>query len=400
MDNNYDVIIVGGGMVGASLALALKQSNLKIALIEAFSVKLDQQPSYDDRGIALSYGSQRIFETMGLWPKLAAHSTTISDIHISDRGHFGATRLSANQEGVPALGQVILARAMGQVFNQAMLEQQNLDLICPAQVTELEQREDHVILKLNDEQKLSSKLIVAADGANSTIRRLLKLAVTENDYQQVAITANISTERPHLGKAFERFSESGPVALLPMSDNRSSLIWTVNAGEDTELLELADQDFLNRLQAHFGYRLGKLTQVGQRGSFPLKLTQTQQPVQHRIVFIGNAAHNLHPIAGQGFNLGLRDVAVLADKLNSGYTDCGDAELLHDYQQWQQDDQDTVIKTTNLLVDLFSNNNTILGYARGAGLAILDILPRTKSHIAQSSMGLSNKQSRLARGITL
>ncbi len=400
MNNHYDVIIVGGGMVGASLALALKQSDLKIALIEAFSVKLDQQPSYDDRGIALSYGSQRIFETMGLWSKLAPYSTTISDIHISDRGHFGATRLSAKQEGVPALGQVILARAMGQVFNQAMLEQENLDLICPANVTELEQTEQHVIISLNDGQQLSANLIVAADGANSTIRRLLNLAVTENDYQQVAITANISTERPHLGKAFERFAETGPVALLPMSDNRSSLIWTVNTGEETELLELSDQDFLNRLQVHFGYRLGKLTQVGQRGSFPLKMTQTQQPVQQRIVFIGNAAHNLHPIAGQGFNLGLRDVAVLADKLCSTYADCGDPELLHDYQRWQQSDQDTVIKTTDLLVNLFSNDNALLGHARGAGLALLDILPRTKSHIAQSSMGLANKQSRLARGIDL
>lgn len=400
MNNHYDVIIVGGGMVGASLALALKQSDLKIALIEAFSVKLDQQPSYDDRGIALSYGSQRIFETMGLWSKLAAHSTSISDIHISDRGHFGATRLSAKQEGVPALGQVILARAMGQVFNQAMLEQENLDLICPANVTELEQTEQHVIISLSDGQQLSANLIVAADGANSTIRRLLNLAVTENDYQQVAITANISTERPHLGKAFERFSETGPVALLPMSDNRSSLIWTVNTGDETELLKLSDQDFLDRLQAHFGYRLGKLTQVGQRGSFPLKMTQTQQPVQQRIVFIGNAAHNLHPIAGQGFNLGLRDVAVLADKLCSPYADCGDAKLLHDYQQWQQGDQDTVIKTTDLLVNLFSNDNAFLGHARGAGLALLDILPRTKSHIAKSSMGLANKQSRLARGIDL
>jgi 2-octaprenyl-6-methoxyphenol hydroxylase len=289
---------------------------------------------------------------------------------------------------------------MGQVFNQAMLEQQNLDLICPANVTELEHYDEHIGITLNDGQQLSANLIVAADGANSTIRRLLDLAVTERDYQQVAITANISTERPHLGKAFERFTESGPVALLPMSDNRSSLIWTVNSGQETELLALPDQDFLERLQAHFGYRLGKLTQVGQRGSFPLKMTQTQQPVQQRTVFIGNAAHNLHPIAGQGFNLGLRDVAVLADKLSCGYADCGDAELLHDYQAWQQSDQDNVIRTTDLLVTLFSNDNPILGHARGVGLALLDILPRTKGHLAQRSMGLSSKQARLARGIPL
>ncbi len=397
---DYDLIIVGGGMVGASLAYALKTSPLKIALIEAFNVKTNQQPSYDDRGIALSYGSQRIFETMGLWSQLAPHSTAITDIHISDRGHFGATRLSAQTENIPALGQVILARAMGQVLNQAMSEHETLDMMCPNRVTALEQQADAVELTLDDDRKLTAKLIVAADGANSTIRSLLALSVTEQAYQQTAITANINTERPHNGRAYERFTEHGPIALLPMPDQRCSLIWTVKSGDETANNALDDSAFLKQLQSEFGYRLGKFTQVGKRGHFPLKLTQTDQPIQDRIVFVGNAAHNLHPIAGQGFNLGLRDVVALSDVLIDEAKDCGDARLLHDYQQWQQGDQDTVIKATDRLVRLFSNNNPILGHGRSAGLMVLDLIPPAKHWLAQKSMGLGKRQPRLARGISL
>jgi len=397
---DYDIIIVGGGMVGASFAYALKNSAHKIALIEAFDFKTTQQPSYDDRGIALSYGSQRILDTMGLWQQLAPHSTAISDIHISDRGLFGATRLSAQQENVPALGQVILARAMGKVLNQAMSENTTLDILCPNKVIALNHQSNQVELTLDDDRKITSKLIVAADGANSTIRRLLDLSVTEQEYQQTAITANISTERLHHNRAFERFTEHGPIALLPMPDNRCSLIWTVKTGDETAINDLDDTAFLARLQTEFGYRLGQFTQVGKRGHYPLKLTQTDQPIQNRIVFVGNAAHNLHPIAGQGFNLGLRDVIALADVLVDETEDCGIPKHLHDYQQWQQRDQDNVIKATNLLVRLFSNNNPVLGHGRSAGLIALDLIPPAKHWLAKKSMGLGKKQPRLARGIAL
>ncbi len=401
----YDLIIVGGGMVGASLAYALKNTSFNIALVEAFNFSFDQQPNYDDRGIALAYGSQRIFETMGLWAQLAQHATAITDIHISDRGHFGVTRLSAQKENVPALGQVITARAMGQVLNRAISQQTNLDVISPAKVTELAQSETSVELTLDSGEKLVSKLVVAADGGHSTIRHLLALGAFEHDYQQTAITANISTERSHQGRAFERFTETGPIALLPMSDQasnkRSSLVWTVKTGDETDILALSDQDFLATLQQRFGYRLGKFVRVGQRNSYPLKLIHSDQPVQHRIVLIGNAAHSLHPIAGQGFNLGLRDVAALADVLVSpDNVDCGNARLLHDYKLWRQTDQDNVIKATTSLVNIFSNDNFLLGHARGASLTLLDIVPPAKHMIARSSMGLTGKQPRLARGITL
>ncbi|MFW5451689.1 MAG: 2-octaprenyl-6-methoxyphenyl hydroxylase [Methylophagaceae bacterium] len=397
---DFDLIIVGGGMVGASLACALKNSDLKIAIIEAFPANSAQQPSYDDRAIALAYGSQRIFESIGLWTQLASHSTVITDIHVSDRGHFGVTRLSAQTENVPALGQVITARSMGTVLTQALEKQENIEFICPAKVINLRQHPDHVAVTLDNEREISAELIVAADGANSTIKHLLDLGSLEHNYNQTAITANITPERAHNGRAFERFTDSGPIALLPMSDNRCSLVWTVKTGDETEILSLSEQDFLSRLQERFGFRLGKLLKVGQRNSYPLKLVQADQPIQHRVVLIGNAAHSLHPIAGQGFNLGLRDVAALADVLIDNHEDCGDSRLLHDYKKWRQQDQDNVINNTNTLVMLFSNDNPVLGHLRGAGLTLVDTLPVAKHWLAQKSMGLDRKQPRLARGIKL
>lgn len=397
---DFDLVIVGGGMVGASLACALKNTTLRIALIEAFKPDSQQQPSYDDRGIALSYGSQRIFEAMGLWEQLKSYTSPISDIHVSDRGHFGVTRLSAKDEKVPALGQVITARLMGHVLQQAISQQENLTVICPASVQGLNQYEGHAELTLDNGQSLSSKLIVAADGAQSTLRQLLGLGALEHDYQQTAITANISTERAHNGRAFERFTDTGPIAFLPMPDNRSSIVWTVKRGNEAALLELSDHDFLAQLQDRFGYRLGKLIKVGQRNSYPLKLMQADQPIQQRVVLIGNAAHSLHPIAGQGFNLGLRDVAALADVLSDEMKDCGDSRLLHEYRQWRQTDQDTVIENTSILVSLFSNSNPILGHARGAGLTLMDIIPPAKHWLAKQSMGLNRKQPKLGRGISI
>lgn len=397
---DFDILIVGGGMVGASLAHALKNTSLNIAIIEAFSPDSTQQPSYDDRGIALAHGSQRIFEAMGLWPQLAPYCTAITDIHVSDRGHFGITRLSAKKEKVAALGHVITARSMGIVLNQAIQQQDNLQIFSPNSVTSLIQNPDDVELTLKEGQKLTAKLIVAADGAQSTIRQLLELGALTHDYQQTAITANITPEQAHNGRAFERFTDAGPIALLPMSDRRCSLVWTVKTGDEIDILKLSDNEFLAQLQDRFGYRLGKLTHVGQRQSYPLKLMQADQPIQHRVVLIGNAAHSLHPIAGQGFNLGLRDVAALADVLSNQPQDCGDPRLLHDYAQWRTQDQDNVIASTGFLVNLFSNNNPILGHFRGAGLAIVDAFPPAKHWLAKKSMGLAGKQTKLGRGLPL
>lgn len=400
MAADYDVLIVGAGMVGISLALALKDTPLKIGLIESQAVESDSQPSFDDRGIALSYGSQRIFETLKLWPALAKQATPILDIHISDRGHFGATRLSAQKAAVPALGQVLTAKQLGQQLNNALQQATAIQLLSPVTVTALKTAVDQVTVSLSDGQTLSCKLLVAADGQHSTIRQLLNLDSWQRDYQQTAVTANVTTEKPHLNRAFERFTDTGPLALLPMSDNRSSLVWTVKRGDEDDLLSLSDADFLQALQQRFGFRLGHFTRVGKRSSYPLGLMQTDATIQPRCVLIGNAAHSLHPIAGQGFNLGLRDVAVLAEVISQHQSDCGSAQSLQAYQNWQLPAQDQVVKATDRLVRLFSNANPLLGHGRSAALAFLDILPPVKQYLCQTSMGLSQKQTRLARGRSL
>lgn len=399
MSTTFDVLIVGGGMVGASLAIALRNSGLRLGLIEAQPLSSNSQPSFDDRGIALSFGSQRIYQSMGLWPDIAPFATAIKHIHISDRGRFGVTRLSAEAQRVPALGQVLTARELGQTLNQHLQRIDSLQLLCPATVTALSQHPNHVDVQLDNGHSVQTRLLVAADGRSSTIRQLLGLDAWQQQYDQVAVTANISTDKAHQGLAYERFTDTGPMALLPMSDKRSSLVWTVRAGQEHELLEASDNEFLSRLQQRFGYRAGRFIRVGQRHSHPLSLMQSDMPVQDRIVFIGNAAHSLHPIAGQGFNLGLRDVAVLADVLHDA-DDCGAMSLLHRYQQWRQQDQDQVVKATDNLVKLFSNDVSLLGHLRGAGLALLDALPPLKQKLADRSMGLGQKQPRLGRGISL
>lgn len=399
MSTTFDVLIVGGGMVGASLAIALRNSGLRLGLIEAQPLSSNSQPSFDDRGIALSFGSQRIYQSMGLWPDIAPFATAIKHIHISDRGRFGVTRLSAETQRVPALGQVLTARELGQTLNQHLQRIDSLQLLCPARVTALTQHPNHVDVQLDNGHSVQTRLLVAADGRSSTIRQLLGLDAWQQQYDQVAVIANISTDKAHQGLAYERFTDTGPMALLPMSDNRSSLVWTVHAGQEQDLLEASDTEFLTRLQQRFGYRAGRFIRVGQRHSHPLSLMQSDMPVQDRIVFIGNAAHSLHPIAGQGFNLGLRDVAVLADVLHDA-EDCGAMSLLHRYQQWRQQDQDQVVKATDNLVKLFSNDVSLLGHLRGAGLALLDALPPLKQKLADRSMGLGQKQPRLGRGISL
>ena len=397
---DFDVLIVGAGMVGSSLALALQNTSLKIGIIEAQNIETDSQPSFDDRGIALSYGSQRIFETLGLWPALKQHATPILDIHISDRGHFGVSRLSAKAAGVPALGQVLTAKHLGQQLNLALQQTASISLMSPLKVTALQATTENVTVSLSDGQTLRCRLVVAADGQHSTIRDLLQLGSWQRDYQQTAITANISTERPHQNCAFERFIDSGPLALLPMSDNRSSLVWTVKSGDEQALLALADDDFLQALQQRFGFRLGHFTRVGKRSSYPLELMQTDTAIQPRVLLIGNAAHSLHPIAGQGFNLGLRDAAVLAEIIAEHQHDCGQPQSLQAYHNWQLPAQDKIVKATDKLVKLFSNANPLLGHVRSAALALLDILPPVKQNLCQTSMGLTQKQSRLARGLPL
>jgi 2-octaprenyl-6-methoxyphenol hydroxylase len=405
-NTDYDLIIVGGGMVGASLACALSKQSLRIAIIEAVPYQDKKRSSYDDRAIALSFGSRRIFDGLGIWQSFAKHTTAINRIHVSDQGRFGFARLDNRQEGVDALGYVITARNLGKALIHQLDQIENLTLLTPANLTELKLGSDHataIITRDGKTETITAKLIVAADGGNSTVRQLLDIHTTDHDYNQTAIIANITPELAHQNVAYERFTKHGPLALLPMEDNRCALVWTHDPNESKRLLELSDEEFLNELQPCFGQRLGRFLKAGKRSAYPLKLVKTQEQVRDRLALIGNAAHTLHPIAGQGFNLGLRDVATLAQIISDASQqncDMGELDVLQQYANWRTRDHRQVIGFTNTLVNTFSNQFPPLALARNLGLVATDIIPPLKHTIAKHSMGLSGKLPRLARGLPL
>ncbi|WMP16657.1 2-octaprenyl-6-methoxyphenyl hydroxylase [Thiothrix lacustris] len=402
----FDILIVGGGMVGASLAVALKPLKLKIGLIEAFNFGVAEQPSYDDRSIALSYGSSRIYQGMGLWEKLRAGVESIQHIHISDRGHFGATRLEATQEQVPALGYVVESRVLGKLLYEELTQDANIELIVPAKVFAVTQDADSVQVSIEHDgvvDSVQTRLLVVSDGANSAVRDMLGIAATRREYHQTALIANVTTAEPHQQRAYERFTPNGPLALLPLTEGRYSLVWTHRDEDVAATMALDDAAFLRKLQAEFGYRQGEFVRVGQRATYPLVLQKAVREVAGRAVVIGNSSHALHPVAGQGLNLGLRDVATLADLLAEAArhgTDPGDATLLADYEQRRQPDYQAVVQYTDTLVRIFSNDFAPLGHARAGGLLAVDRVPALRHWITQQSMGLRHRQARLSRGLGL
>ncbi len=406
IDNDFDLIIIGGGLAGASLACALKESELKIAVIEAHALSNDFQPSYDDRTVALSYGSRCIFDGMRLWPSLAPHAEAIDTIHISDRGHFGVTRLSKDQEGVEALGYVIENKRLGEQLYETLDSASNITLFCPAELAALRQDENEVVIDIllgGTQQILHGKLLVAADGNNSQVLKLLNIGSSRKNYDQVALITNVTPGKKHDNVAYERFTDSGPLAFLPMPENRCSVVWTLSPEQADYLYALDDTDFLNQLQQRFGFRLGQLKKVGVRHIYPLFLQAATQMVQGRVAIIGNAAHSVHPVAGQGFNLALRDIALLSELIvdaNKVEDDIGGSAMLQQYASMRERDIKQVYRFTDTLVRTFSNAITPLAHLRSLSLFLVDILPDIKHQLASQSMGLGERQTRLARGLRL
>lgn len=404
---DYDILIIGGGMVGASLACALGGQPLRIGLIEAVPFGGNvSQPGYDDRAIALAWGTRRIFEGMGLWPAVAQAVTAIEKIHISDRGHCGITRIDANEEKAEALGYVVTSRALGHILMQVLGALTNVDLICPAMLSDIAIRADHAEVTIEqggEKRALTTRLVVAADGGKSAVRERLGIAATTWDYRQTAVIANVTPQYPHRNVAYERFTATGPLALLPMSDNRCAVVWTVASDQAAAVMNLTDAAFLDGLQHAFGHRLGKLQKTGKRHAYPLTLTRVREHVRPRVAVIGNAAHTLHPIAGQGFNLGLRDVAALAQVIVEAHTsgqDVGGLDVLNGYARWRRHDQTRAIAFTDSLVRIFINPLAPFALGRNLGLIAVDLLPSLKRLLARQTMGLAGKLPRLARGLGL
>jgi len=404
MRTDYDVLIVGGGMVGASLAIALSEHQLRIGLLEAAIPSDPGRPSYDDRGIALAHGSQKIFQAMGLWDHILEDATPIKDIHISDRGHFGFSHLNAAKEGVDALGHVVTARHLGRHLLDRMNRCADVEVIAPARVVAVASSADSAFVEVEQDgqqRTLHTKLLVAADGGKSFIREQLEVPTQRWEYGQTAVVTNITPEQPHHNVAYERFTDSGPVALLPMTENRCALVWTVRDEQVDEVMALDDAQFIQHFQERFGHRLGRFTRVGKRNHYPLNLLRAKEFTRERIAIIGNAAHTLHPIAGQGFNLGLRDVSALVDVILAAqkeHDDVGHSSALDRFSQWRKTEQKSMALATDGLARLFSNPLKSIRLGRNAGLLLVDLFPPLRRGIARGAMGLLGKLPRLSRGL--
>ena len=398
----YDVVVVGGGLVGASFALNLSQqindSAYSILVVEAVnSTSFDQQPSFDSRSTALSFGSRQIFETMNLWSAITPLAEPIIEIQVSDRGHFGRTTLSSAEQGVEALGYVIENRELGDVLGKAMQASSGVSLLAPATITQIKPCRSGMELTVAREEqltKLCAKLVVLADGGRSSICESLGIDQTKTDYGQHAVITNVAFERPHSGVAFERFTESGPLAVLPLSDfqksNRGSLVWTVLESFREELLSCDEETFRSMLTLYFGERLGGIMQVGKRVAYPLSLTLAREQVRPGLVLLGNVAHTLHPVAGQGLNLALRDSEALVRQLviaKEQQIAPGEIKNLQAYVESQNQDQFESVLFTDQTVKLFSNDQWGQSAIRKLGLLGLELLPSMRSRFAQSAMGL-------------
>ncbi|HIF5631363.1 TPA: 2-octaprenyl-6-methoxyphenyl hydroxylase [Vibrio parahaemolyticus] len=386
----YDVVIAGGAMAGATLALAiehLSQGALRVAVVEPFKAQSDQHPGFDSRSIALSYGTVNLLRHLELWSAIEPFSTPIEHIYVSDRSHAGMTDITKHDVGVEALGYVVELADVGRVYQELLTYSTAIDLYCPDSAKHITRTQENVTIELASGELLNAKLLVAADGAVSQCCQQIGLELSEHDFGQVAVIANIVTQEPHQGRAFERFTENGPVALLPMSDNRMSLVWCLRPDEAQIVMELSESEFLERLQQDFGWRLGAMQKVGLRASYPLLLRHRKQNISHRFAIVGNAAQTLHPIAGQGFNLGIRDVVTLAEELVKQGEDVGRYQGLIRFSQRREADRNETIWLTSSLVHVFSNDLLAMRIGRNTALAAMDNLSIFKQPLLRHTLGL-------------
>ncbi|KAA3624921.1 MAG: 2-octaprenyl-6-methoxyphenyl hydroxylase [Proteobacteria bacterium] len=397
----FDLVIAGGGLTGASLACAAASLGRRVAVLESFAIGDDQQPSFDERTIALTFASRRVLEGLGVWRDIDAEACPIESIHISDRGHFGTARLDRSHAGTAALGYVVPTRALGAALTRRMQRFENLEFYCPATAESVEQFTDRVEVRGTNDIHLSAPLLALADGGRSGLGARCGLELETRRYPKVALVAIVGLDRSHENRAFERFTKHGPLALLPMTGQRMALAWTLPEVRARQLASAPADEFLAALQRTFGDRCGAFTRVGSRQTYPLSLGRLAKPFRGRVLAVGNAAHVVHPVAGQGFNLGLRDVAELADHLATCWRvnlDIGGADGLRRYARERRAQTRNVSVFTDGLIGLFTSPAPIVTAARGIGLNVVDVLPPAKRFFLRRTMGLQGRLPRLARGL--
>jgi len=395
MKKHFDLVISGGGLSGCLMALSLSELKnasdelLSIAIVETHEVVQGSSKSFDDRVLALSHGTATYFEQLGVWEYLKNESQAIEKIHISDRGHYGKARLDAANYQVSALGYVVEMVLIGQALHKVLASKSNITWFSPDHIHHVEWQQSQVDIELNSGLSLTTKLLLGCDGVNSPCRNFANIESCSASYGQSALITNVSTALPHNNIAYERFTDTGPIAMLPLTNNRCSLVWTLTPELAMQMNDLEGDAFKVALEKAFGSYLGEITKVGKRVIYPLNLVQAKSQVFHRMALVGNASHTIHPIAGQGFNLGVRDVQQLALLINNACNegqDIGNFTLLNEYQQQRNHDQKQVIQLTDSLVTLFSNQLPPLVVGRNIGLKVLNYLSPLKKALVNKTMG--------------
>lgn len=426
---NFDVVIAGGGMTGAMLAQVLLSQCpwLQLAIVEQSAESSSTSTtasapsnSFDRRSIALAASSVELLQQWGLWPELAVHASAIEHIQVSDRGHFGKTYLSAAEFNRQSLGQVLEIEWLGALLYPKLANfsaQGRLHWFRPDRIEHLQTTTLHQGLRLQSGVELSAKLLIICEGGDSPTRALAGMSLEQQPYPQSAVIANIGLAQPHQQIAFERFTENGPIALLPLTKQRYSLVWTLPPEQAQQVMQLDEAQFLQSLQQAFGYRAGVFAKVGQRQLYPLALKYSAEATKHRLLLCGNSLHNLHPIAGQGFNLALRDIAAIVGlfevlsatsatsaaeqpaasvdvssvdvgSVDGGSIDVGSYALVRAYQQLRQPDISRVIQFTDTMVKLFSNNSRLMALGRNIGLTAMMNCKELQQRFGKQSMGLT------------
>jgi len=391
----FDIIIVGGGLVGASLACALKNQALKIALIDKSPLNSKPLHNFDARALALSLPSIECLTVLSVWQKISDTASVIEAVHVSKQGHFGVTKICASEYQLPALGYVVNADDLNVALNQVVESLPNVTVFRPDEIIKLEKTVQGWTIELSNQKNLYAKLLVAADGAASSLRKHQGIEVSIQDYQQTAIVTNIALNQPHQGVAYERFLENGSIAMLPFGNNKIKCVYVVPSDQTEILRAQSDIAFLENIQRQFGHRLGFFTQLGNRIFYPLKKICAEALYGDRLVLVGNAANTLHPIAAQGFNLGLRDAATLAEILVQAHSvnqDIGSVEVLRRYADRRRDDHQAIRYFTDSLAEPH--------VFQWLGILASEWVMPFKRRIAERGLGRHQNLPKLCRGVSL